>query len=173
VVDAVIGSAPFKKLFRQAAVETNRMFFKRERRNALFDLSDATQVVHFALRSVSPDLARQIPKDIDANLVTLRRREFAGKTLAIADDVRLLGVVLPLLSLVLFAAALVLAPDRRVAVLRIGIAVGTSAALLAAALLVIRSRVLAGVIGEDEVTDEEVRGAVAGLLDAFLADLVA
>ena len=173
VVDAVIGSAPFKKLFRQAAVETNRVFFKRERRNALFDLSDATQVVHFALRSVSPDLARQIPKDIDANLVTLRRREFAGKTLAIADDVRLLGVVLPLLSLVLFAAALVLAPDRRVAVLRIGIAVGTSAALLAAALLVIRSRVLAGVIGEGEVTDEELRGAVAGLLDAFLADLVA
>jgi hypothetical protein len=173
VVDAVIGSPPFKKVFRQAAVETNRVFFKRERRNALFDLSDATQVVHFALRSVSPKLARQLPKDIEANLVTLRRREFAGKTLAIADDVRLLGVVLPLLSLVLLASALAIAPDRRVAILRVGIAVGTSAALLAAALLVMRARVLAGVIGEDEVTDEEVRGAVAGLLDAFLADLVA
>jgi hypothetical protein len=173
VVDAVIGSAPFKKVFRQAAVQTNRVFFTREQRNALFDLSDATQLVRFALRSVSPKLARQLPKDIEGNLLALRRRDFAGKTLAVADDVRLFGVVLPLLSLVLFAAALAIAPDRRVAVLRIGIAVGTSAALLAAALLVMRARVLAGVIGEDEVTDEEVRGAVAGLLDAFLADLVA
>ena len=173
VVDAVIGSAPFKKVFRQAAVQTNRVFFTRERRNALFDVSDASQLVRFALRSVSPDLARKIPKDIDANLVALRRREFAGRTLAVADDVRLLGVVLPLLALVMFAAAVAIAPDRRVGVLRVGIAVGTSAALLAGALLVLRSRVLAGVIGEDELTDEEVRGAVAGLLDAFLADLVA
>jgi hypothetical protein len=169
----VIGSAPFKRIFRQAAVETNRVFFTRERRNALFDVSDATQLVRFALRSVSPNLARQIPKDIEANLIALRRREFAGGTLAVADDVRLLGIVLPLLALVVFAAAVAIAPDRRMAVLRVGVAVGTSAALLAAALLVLRARTLAGVIGEDELTDEEVRDAVAGLVDAFLADLVA
>jgi hypothetical protein len=173
VVNAVIGSAPFKRIFRQAAVETNRVFFTRERRNALFDVSDATQLVRFALRSVSPNLARQIPKDIEANLIALRRREFAGGTLAVADDVRLLGIVLPLLALVVFAAAVAIAPDRRMAVLRVGVAVGTSAALLAAALLVLRARTLAGVIGEDELTDEEVRDAVAGLVDAFLADLVA
>ena len=173
VVSAVIGSAPFQRIFRQAAVETNRVFFNRERRNALFDVSDATQLVRFALRSVSPNLARQVPKDIDATLIALRRREFAGTTLAVADDVRLLGVVLPLLALVVFATAVAIAPDRRITVLRVGVAVGTSAALLACALLVLRARVLAGVIGEDELTDEEVRDAVAGLVDAFLADLVA
>ena len=35
-----------------------------------------------------------------------------------------------------------------------------------------RARTLAGVYGEDEVTDEEVRAAVSGLFDAFLGDLL-
>jgi hypothetical protein len=172
VVDAVIQSAPFKTIFRRAAVEANRVFFVRERSNALFDVSDAAELVRFALQSVSPNLARQVPEDFDANLVELRRREFAGRTLAIADDVRVLGVVLPLLALVCFLAAIALAPDRRIAVLRSGVAAGTTAALLAAILLVLRARVLAGVVGEDELTDAEVRDAVAGLLDAFLGDLI-
>jgi hypothetical protein len=172
VVDTVIGTAPFRSVFREAAVQTNRVFFTRDRRNALFDVSDATELVRFALQSVSPDLARQLPKDIEANLVALRRREFAGKTLAVADHVRVLGIVLPALALLVFVAAIAIAPDRRVAVLRSGIAVGTSAALLAAALLVLRARTLAGVIGEDELTDADVRDAVAGVLDAFLGGLV-
>jgi hypothetical protein len=173
VVDVVIQSRPFKTIFRQAAIQTNRVFFVRERRNAAFDVADAAQLVRFALRSVSPEIANQLPKNIDAKLLALRRREFAGQTLAVADQIRLLGVVLPLLALLVFAAAIVVAADRRVAVLRSGIAVGTSAALLAAALVVLRARILAGVIGEDELTDADVRSAVGGLLDAFLGDLIA
>ncbi len=36
----------------------------------------------------------------------------------------------------------------------------------------LEARTLAGVYGEDEVTDEEVRNAVSGLFDAFIGDLV-
>jgi uncharacterized membrane protein HdeD (DUF308 family) len=172
VVEAVIQTEPFRRIFRAAAIETNRVFFQRERKNALFDLGDAAQVVQFALRSVSPKVAKEIPEDLDTQLLTLRRREFAGKTLAVADDVRLLGIILPLAALAVFAAAVFVSPDRRVAVLRSGVAVGAAGGLLAAALLILRARILAGVIGEDEVTDEEVRDAVAGLLDAYTADLV-
>ncbi|MGH2822323.1 MAG: hypothetical protein ACRDLY_04730, partial [Thermoleophilaceae bacterium] len=172
VVEAVIQTGPFRRVFRAAAVETNRVFFVRERKNALFDLGDAAEVVKFALRSVSPKLAKEIPEDLEPDLVTLRRREFAGATLAAADNVRLLGIVLPIAALALFAGAVFVSPDRRVAVLRSGVAVGAAGALLAAALLILRARILAGVIGEDEVTDEEVRDAVAGLLDAYTADLV-
>jgi hypothetical protein len=172
VVGAVIQTEPFKNIFRRAAVETNRVFFEREGRNALFDIADSAQLVRFALKSVSPELAAQLPKDIEGNLLALRRREFAGKTLAVADDVRLLGVVLPLLGLLVLTAAVAIAPNRRIAVLRCGLAFGTAAALFAAALLVLRARTLAGVIGEDELTDADVRGAVAGLLDAFLGDLI-
>ncbi|HYN50154.1 MAG TPA: hypothetical protein VES62_04445, partial [Thermoleophilaceae bacterium] len=172
VVDAVIQTPPFRTVFRQAAVETNRVFFERDKKNALFDIADATQLVRFGLKSVSPELAAALPKDIEGNLIALRRREFAGRTLAVADTVRPLGLVLPLLGLLVLFAAIAIAPDRRVAVLRSGIAVGTFAALLAAALLILRARTLAGVVGEDELTDADVQGAVAGILDAFLDDLV-
>ncbi len=172
VVDVVLQSAPFRKIFRQAAVEANQVFFVRDKKNALFDISDSAELVRFALRSVSPKLAKEVPKDLDATLLTLRRRDFAGQTLAVADSVRVLGIVLPLLALAAFAAAIALAFDRRIAVLRAGVAVGAVGALLAIALLVLRARTLAGVVGEDELTDAEVRDAVGGLLDAFLGDLV-
>ena len=173
VVDAVMQSAPFRALFRRAAVETNRLFFTRERRNALFDISDAAELVHFALRSVSPKLAKELPEDFEADLLTLRRRDFAGQTLAVADDVRVLGVVLPLLALLAFAAAIVVAPDRRIAVLRSGVAVGVVGALLAVVLLILRARTVAGLEGEDELTDADVQAAGAGLLDAFVGPLIA
>jgi hypothetical protein len=173
VVDVVLQSAPFRKVFRQAAVQANRVFFVRDKKNALFDISDSAELVRFALRSVSPNLAKDVPKDLDATLLTLRRREFAGQTLAVADSIRVLGIVLPLLALAAFAGGIAVAPDRRLGVLRSGVAVGATGALLAIALLVLRARILAGVIGEDELTDAEVRDAVAGLLDAFIDDLIA
>jgi uncharacterized membrane protein HdeD (DUF308 family) len=172
VVDAVIQTQAFKKVFRAAAVETNKVFFVRERKNVLFDLGDAAEVVRFALRSVSPKLAKEIPKDLTPHLLTLRRREFAGRTLAAADDIRVFGIVLPLLALVALVASVVVSPDRRLGVLRAGVAVGATGALLAIVLLVLRARILAGVIGEDELTDSEVRDAVAGLLDAYVGDLL-
>jgi hypothetical protein len=172
VVDTVIQTGPFRRVFRAAALETNRIFFVRGRDNALFDLGDAAQVVQFALRSVSPKVAKQLPQDLEPELLTLRRRKFAGATLSAADAVRPLGIVLPILALLTFVAAVAVAPDRRIGVLRVGVATGVVGAVLAGALLILRARVLAGVVGEDEVTDEEVRDAVAGLLDAYVGDLV-
>jgi hypothetical protein len=172
VIEAVLQTEPFRRIFRAAALETNRIFFVREKSNVLFDLGDAAEVVQFALRSVSPKVARQLPEDLKPQLLTLRRRKFAGATLSAADAVRPLGVVLPLLALLTFAGAIAVSPDRRVAVLRTGIAVGATGAVLAAVLLILRARVLAGVVGEDEVTDEEVQDAVAGVLDAYLGDLL-
>src|SRR5919108_1413365 len=172
VVDTVIQTEPFRRVFRAAALETNRSFFVRGKENALFDLGDAASVVQFALRSVSPKVAKELPQDLKPQLLTLRRRKFAGATLSVADAVRPLGIVLPLLALLTFAAAVVVSPDRRLGILRVGVATGVVGAVLAGALLILRARVLAGVVGEEEVTDEEVRDAVRGLLDAYVGDLV-
>ena len=172
VVGTLIQTEPFQRVFRGAALEANRVFFVRERENVLLDLGDAAQIVEFGLRSVSPNLARQLPDDLKPDLLALRDREFAGTTLRIADQVRVLGIVLPLLAVLLLAGAVALAPDRRIAVLRAGVAVGAAGAILLVGLLVLEARTLAGVYGEDEVTDEEVRAAVSGLFDAFLGDLL-
>ena len=161
----------FRRVFRSAAVETNRVFFVRERRNALFDLSDAAEVVSFGARSVSPRLARELPQDLPVRLWSLSRRDFAGATLAAADSVRVLGIVLPLMAVLAFVSAIVVATDRRIAVLRGGLAVGVAGAVLAVALVALQARTLAGVKGDDAVADEETRAAVEGVLQAYLGDL--
>ena len=172
VVDAVVQTQPFRQVFRRAALETNKVFFVREKSDALVNLGDAAKVVGFAVQSVSPKLARDIPDDIDPDVFDLDRDEFAGETLAIADQLRLFGLLLPIAAVLLFVAAIALGPDRRVAVLRVGVGVAAAGTLLAVTLLILKARVIAGVVGEDEVTDQEVRDAASGLIDAYLGDLV-
>jgi hypothetical protein len=172
VVGAIVQTQPFRSVFRRAAIEANKVFFVRDRSDTLLNLGDAATVLEFGVRSVSPKLGREIPADIDPELFTLDRDEFAGETLAVADKLRLLGWLLPALALAAFVGSVVLAVERRVAVLRVGVAIAVAGTLLAVSLLILRSSVLAGVVGTDEVTDEEVRNAVRGLLDAYLGDLI-
>jgi hypothetical protein len=172
VVGAIVQTQPFRSVFRRAAIEANKVFFVRDRSDTLLNLGDAATVLEFGVRSVSPKLGREIPADIDPELFTLDRDQFAGETLAVADKLRLLGWLLPALALAAFVGSVVLAIERRVAVLRVGVAIAVAGTLLAVSLLILRSSVLAGVVGTDEVTDEEVRNAVRGLLDAYLGDLI-
>lgn len=173
IVDAALQTEPFRRLIRTAAVEANRTLFVHDHRSVALDLSDAAELVRFAARSVSPRLAREIPDDLEPDLLKLQQREFATATLRAGDQLRTLGVVLPLLALLAFVASIAVAPDRRTGVLRAGVAAGTAGVVLAVVLLILRERTLAGVIGADEVTDAEMRGAVGGLLDAYFGGLVA
>jgi hypothetical protein len=173
VVRTAIDTESFERLFRRAAFEANRVLFERERKSVAFELSDVSQVVRFGLERLSPELADEVPQEIDLALLRLKEREFARETLAVADDVRILGIVLPIAALALFALAVIVAPDRRVGVLRVAVAAATGAGALAALMLVVRDRTLAGAYGLDETSDEEIRAALDGLFDAFLADLFA
>jgi hypothetical protein len=171
VVDTVIDSRAFRRLFREAARQTNLLLFERERSSVAFDLADATQVVRFGLESVAPDLARELPKSVDLALLRLKDREFAGGTLEVADTIRWLGVAAPILAILVLVGSVVAATDRRLGVLRAAVAVAAAGIALAVVLLIARARFLAGVVGADEVSDEQARGAVAGILDAFLGGL--
>ena len=167
MVDTVIGTGPFREVFREAARQTNLLLFERERRSVAFDLADAGSIVRFGLESVDPKLAEELPESVDLALLKLKEREFAGKTLQIADTVRVLGIVAPIIALVLLVLSVLAARDRRLGVLRAAVAVAFSGVTLAIVLLIFRSRFLSGVVGEDEITDEQMQDAVAGLLDAF------
>ena len=171
VVETVVDTGAFRKLFRQAAVEANRVFFVRDRENFVFDLADASEIIRFGLKSVSPELAKAVPKNIDIALLNLKKREFANSALGAADTIRTLGLVVPLLALLMLAAAIAAAPDRRVGVLRVAVGVAAAGVLLALTLLIMLKVTLAGVYGEDELSDEDVRGAVRGILVAFFGKL--
>ena len=172
IVEAVLRTEAFRRVLRRAAVEANRVLFDREGSRVTLDLSDAVSVVRFAAQSVSPRVAREIPADLTPSLLSLQRREFAAQTLEVADRVRVLGVVLPPLAVLALVLAVAVAPDRRLALLRCGAAVALTGVLLAGVLLILYERTLAGVVGDDEVTDAEVQAAVGGVLSAFLGDLL-
>ena len=171
VVATVIDTGPFKRVLREAARQANRLLFVEGKDNVAFDISDGLQIVRFALNSINPEVADEIPKDVDLALVKLREREFATQTLVVAERIRVLGLIAPVVALMVLIGSVALAADRRVGVLRAAIAVAAAGALLAIVYLVLRARLLAGVIGEDELTDEELRGAVGGILDAFVGGL--
>ncbi len=171
VVGAVIETSAFRDVFREAARQTNLVLFERDRKSVAFDLADASQIVRFGLESVAPDVAKQLPKEADLALLKLKDRDFAGATLQAADKIRVLGLIAPIIALALLLGAVIASGDRRVGVLRAAVAAAGAGIALAVALLIIRSRFLAGIVGDDELTDQEAQDAVAGILDAFFGGL--
>jgi hypothetical protein len=174
VVSTIVDTQPFKQVFREAARQANRLLFVRNRDNVAFNVSDAVEIIRFAVKSVDPKLASELPKrDLDLALLTLRKREFARQSLVVADKIRVFGLIVPAIAVLALIGAVLAAPDRRVGVLRAALALAAAGLLVAVVYLILRARILAGVIGEDELTDEDVRNAVGAILDAFLGGLFA
>ena len=171
VVSTVIDAGPFQQIFREAGKQTNRLLFVKEHNNVAFDVADGLQIVRFALQSINPKLADDLPKSIDLALLKLKQRDFASGTLEFAASIRWLGLVAPLIAILVLLGAVLLAPDRRLGILRAALAIAAAGAVIAIVYLILRARILAGVIGTEEVTDQDVRDAVAGILDAFLGGL--
>ncbi len=62
VVEAVVQTHPFRRLFRHAAGEANRVFFVRDRSRTRSSTSATPlTVIEFAVRSVSPQVAQGDP----------------------------------------------------------------------------------------------------------------
>jgi hypothetical protein len=171
-VQAVVASAPFGEVARIAAEHGHRLLFSRTARNVAFDVADAGTVLSSALRTLAPKLAREIPAQAKTVLLALRQRSFAAESLRFAERIRLWGTVLPILALAALALAVVVAPDRRTAITRSGIAFGAAGVVAAIALELFRVYVIDHSYGTAELTNADVRGAVGGLWDAYLGDLM-
>jgi hypothetical protein len=170
-MDRLIRTDAFRPILRTAAEHGHRLLFERGS-NAVFDVADAGAVVTSALQTLAPQIAKELPKHAETILLTIRRRSFAGQTLHVADRVRWLGIVLPLVAIAVLVAGIAIAPDRRRAITLAGVVVGVCAAVLALALLVVRHYVVTHVYGSQELTDADVRGAVGGIWTAMFGDLM-
>lgn len=170
-IDEIIASPAFRRLFRAAALDTNRRFFEEGSDNATVELAEVVPLVRRELRSVSPRLARAVPRRLEVELVVLRRDEFRGAGAATADNVRLFAVLLPLLALLAFALAVVVAPGRARAVSGVGAGLVVAAALLAVGVLLTRVAVVAPRESEGRLSEAELQDAIGALFDIYLSDL--
>jgi hypothetical protein len=164
-VAALIGTEPFETAFRRAVRAAHRAVFEGERDDAVVVLANFGVLLRGAVATFDPALARRIPIGFDDRLLRLENGAAATDAAQIANRVRVLGIVLPLLSLALLAGAIAIAPERRRAVTRAGVAVGVIGLAMVVVMHTGRS-LLEGSI------DDDVESRAAGAIwDAFLDPL--
>jgi hypothetical protein len=166
-VQGVIESRPFRDLFRDAAARAHRTLFSRDRDKLVLNLADAGAFVIDAVKSISPQIAKQIPKDIKPGLIQLTRSDFAIGAVQVGEDIRFLGLFLPALGILMLAGSVAVAVERRGALIRASAAVAIAAALGFIALLVGRSLLLA------RFDDDVVHDAVEAAWSSYLGGLEA
>jgi hypothetical protein len=171
VVATVVRTKPFERLFRSAAISANRLMFTREKESVAFDIADATKLVKPALKSVAPGVAREVPDDLDAQLLRLKDSSFHTQAVRVADDVDELGTILPIIGVLLLAGGIAAAPDRRRGITAAGIAVAAACATAVGLLAIGEAQLLANVNGTETTDDGDARQAAEGIYDAYLNDL--
>jgi hypothetical protein len=129
-VRGAIATPAFERLVRLAAINAHRVLFDEEDPTIAVDIADAAELIVPAVRSVDPELAEELPARLRAPLATLDRRDFASDTIELAEKVRFLAVILPLLGVVLLGACVWLSEDQGLALRRAPLAVAAAAALV-------------------------------------------
>jgi hypothetical protein len=169
VVETLVSTAQFRGVIRTVADQGHRLLFDRGGGNVAFSLADAGTVVISALNTLAPDIAKKVPRNLDATLLDLRSQSFAVKTLRAAETIRTLAILLPLLALLLLAIAL--APRRRLAVTRCAVALAVAGLATFVDLLLLRHATLANLYGSEELSNADVRAAAGALWDSYLGEL--
>ena len=165
VASSIVGSQAFSGLFRAAVRDVHRAVFTRDRDTVTLTVSDVGTVLAAALQALRPKLANQIESTDRVELVQRNLGNAGGDAARLADTFRLVPLVLLLIALLLVGGALALAPDRRQAVVELGVATAGAGIVLVVAYGVVRSRAIAHVEGP------EGQAAAGAIWDAFLGDL--
>ena len=167
----MIRSATFRALFREATVEVHGVFFAGEER-AVLRLDGIIPLVEAALPEEAPRLTRFARRQLDDEILTLRRGTLEGDALARTEDARVLAVVLPLIAVALFLAAFALAVPRRRALLWIGATMAAAGVLIAASVPLARAVAVDQVEATGVLSAEQVRVAAGEIYDAFVGGLL-
>ena len=165
VASGVVGSSAFTSLFRSAVRDVHRALFDRDENTVTLTVADVGTVLAAALERLRPSLANQVEATGKIEIVKRDVGDLSSRLVNIADTVRVIALLLAVAALLLAAGALVVSPNRRHAVVELGIATATSGVALVVAYGIMRS------IAIDHVAGAENRAAAGAVWDAFLGDL--
>lgn len=166
--DSVIGSAAFGRLFRSAALQLHRAAVDGDVDGAVLTLANVGILVSTGLERLSPDVADQIPDELDAGLLQVAQGEGFGQFTRTARAFDELKWILIGLATLLVLAALAIAPYRRRTVEHLGFALLGSGTLLAVAYFAARGYTIDSVDPGDNLEVE----AVNSIWDVFMGGLL-
>jgi hypothetical protein len=166
VVGGVVASDRFQDVFGRAVDGLHARLLSEDTAPRVVQLQEALTRAVDAIAVIDPALAQRI-RDASGEIAV--GQGTTGKRLAElahrAQQVRVLGIVLPIIAFVLIALSIVVAPARLRATRRAGWGL-IAAGVVVAAVVGLTSRLLVGLGG-----DAGVRGAIGEADNAFLSDL--
>jgi hypothetical protein len=165
IAEELVGGGAFNRLFTLAVRDVHRAVFERDADTVTLTVADVGTVLAAAVQRLKPSLAAKLRKDRSVDLTRRRIGSVSGDLARIADDIRPLPWLLAGLTALLAAAGVALAPDRRRAVWKLGVAAAAGGVTIVVAYAIARATVVGLVHGADK---EAAAGAV---WDAFLGDL--
>ena len=169
-VEAVLETDEFARVLRRAAIAAHALLLHGDR-DVIVELEEGTELLIPAVRSVSPEVAGQIPTDLSPRIAAVRGSDAATSLVRLADAADAAAVPLLFAAVALLALSVALAPDRRRAAASAGlmVAAGTAVALMATTAL--RAQVLSHAKGVGALSDDEARSAAGATWDALAGDL--
>ena len=120
---ALAASPAFGPVVRASARQLHGSFTESGSGPVVWRLVDVGAALSGVVPVLSPQAAARLPPDLSVTLADAGSRSFAARTIHVAYVVGLLAWLLPVLALLGFAGALLVASDRLRAVVRVGWAV--------------------------------------------------
>jgi len=163
--EGVLASTPFRSVFRKGARKVHKAVFSKDRDEIALTVANADVLVADAVSARSPKLGAKIPRTVGDRLVELTESNALLTVVRVSEDVRFFGLLLPLLALLSLAGSVVVAVDRRQALLIASSGVAVAAVIGFFGFLIARAIVLS------QFDDETVHLAVAAVWEAFFGGL--
>lgn len=169
-VEAVLGTKEFSRVLRRAAFIAHGLILRGDR-DVRVELDEIQDILVPALQTASPELAAEIPDDIDPQIAEIRSGDGATWAIRIVDSASVVALPLLFAAFGLMAGLVAASPNRRRAlgVAGIALAVGMAVGLVAWSLL--RAQMLAHVEAVGVLQQDESRAAAAAAWDALGGDL--
>ncbi|WP_028065514.1 hypothetical protein [Solirubrobacter soli] len=156
--EGVVTSPAFRSLVRAAARDVHRSVFDRDASTVTLTVVDAGVLLNEAIGHLRPDLATRVPYNVRIALTGAAERATVD-ALDVAERIRVLALVSLLAAVLLGAAAILVAPRRREAVIHVGAAIAAVAGVAA----------LAATLGPRALGDDALRAVAETWLDPLAA----
>ncbi|HQR79587.1 MAG TPA: hypothetical protein PLT68_05140 [Actinomycetota bacterium] len=118
---AVVASSAFNRVFTEAVVSFHSALTEKGSDSAVLTVADLGSSAVSLLEAVAPDLAAKIPADLDVTLARIGGQQgIAAQIIPWFQAITALALLLPVLAVGFWALGVWLAPDRRLAMLKVG-----------------------------------------------------
>ena len=124
VTQTVVDSLAFQEIFRDSVEQLHSQVFSPgsdPSEPVALTLVDAIIVITAYIEQAYPEVANQLPPNLDTAFIQIRNRDWAVKVVAFGENVTELAIILPALTLLLYGLALLLSRNRRQTLLYIGL----------------------------------------------------